>query len=132
MHCYKQKNLLTCKVKVWNFHFSYFYKTEFYKCRYHEFPRKSSNSIIKAGFQWKGCMHALLLLVKQLLKKLKSVYFYFYQNQTFPSWKERSWVGCRLYKHYSSECSVQGVYVKKLSEKKLFSIEVTAKKRTSL
>ena len=50
-----------------------------------QFPRTKFSTFIIAGFQWKGCMHALLLLVKQLLKKLKSVYFYFYQNQTFPS-----------------------------------------------
>ena len=79
------KKQLTCKVKVWYFYFFYFYKLNFINVDTRNFLEKVSTLSLKLAFSGRVlCTLYYLPLVKQLLKILESVYFYFYQNQTFP------------------------------------------------
>ena len=50
MHCYKQKNQLTCKVKVWYFYFFYFYKLNFINVDTRNFLEKVPTLSLKLAF----------------------------------------------------------------------------------
>ena len=50
MHCYKQKNQLTCEVKVWYFYFFYFYKLNFINVDTRNFLEKVPTLSLKLAF----------------------------------------------------------------------------------
>ena len=50
MHCYKQKKLLTCKVKVWYFYFFHFYKLNFINVDTGNFLEKVPTLSLKLAF----------------------------------------------------------------------------------